>query len=186
MLTPKREAFAVGLAEGLSQAAAYRRAFPCSVKWSDNAVHVNASKLASDTQVRLRVAELTTATAAKSEVKLEQIAGELARLSFFDVRKLVRDDGTPLGLHELDDNTARAIVGLDVVSVGNAEMGVGQVLKFKLADKGANLERLAKLLGYFLVDNKQRTPPAAIVDLRDATPEQLRVLAGLRLGNAGN
>lgn len=182
MLTPKREAFAVGLAEGLSQAAAYRIAFPRSTDWQDKTVWARASELAADSTVAGRVAELRAATAAKSEIKLEHIAAELARISFFDVRKLVNDDGTPLGLHQLDDNTARAVVGLDVVSVGNAEMGVGQVLKFKLADKGANLERLAKLLGYFATDNKQKNPLGALADLPDAELMAKRdaLLAALR------
>lgn len=171
MLTPNREAFAVGLAEGLTQAAAYRRAFPRSVNWQDATVWRRASEMAGEGEVQGRVRELAAKTAQASEVKLEQIAAELARLSFFDVRKLVRDDGTPLGLHELDDNTARAIVGLDVATVGNAEMGVGHVLKFKLADKGANLERLAKLLGYFAVDNRQRNPLGPLSELSD---DQLR------------
>lgn len=161
MLTPKREAFAVGLAEGLSQAAAYRRAYPKSLGWKDATVWRRASEMAADREVQGRVAELAAATAAKSEVKLQHIAAELGRLGFFDVRRLVRDDGTPKPLHELDEDTARAIVGLDVMSVGNADVGVGQVLKFKLADKGANLERLAKLLGFFERDNRQKNPPGA-------------------------
>lgn len=155
-MTPKREVFATGLASGLSQSAAYRVAFPRSMNWQDATVWRRASEMAAEGEVRGRVAELAAATAAASEVKLQDIAAELARISFFDVRKLVRNDGTPLGLHELDEDTARAIVGIDVVSVGNADVGVGQVLKFKLADKGANLERLAKLLGYFERDNKQK------------------------------
>lgn len=182
MLTPRRESFAVGLAEGLSQAEAYRRAYPAALRWKDTSVWDAASKLAANTDVRQRVQSLAAATAEASEIKLEQIAAELARLSFFDVRKLVRDDGTPRGLHELDDATARAIVGLDVVSVGNADVGVGQVLKFKLADKGANLERLAKLLGYFAADNKQRNPLGALADLSDEQLQARRdaLLAALR------
>lgn len=156
MLTQMRETFAAGLAEGLSQAEAYRRAFPRSLNWKDETVWRKASLLAANGDVRARVSELAATVAAASEVKLEHIAAELARLGFFDVRRLVRDDGSPKGLHELDEDTARAIVGIDVVSVGNADIGVGKVLKFKLADKGANLERLAKLLGFFEKDNKQK------------------------------
>jgi phage terminase small subunit len=158
ILTPKQEAFSVGLAEGLSQAAAYRQAYPKSRAWQDATVWRKASLLASHGDVQARVSELRALIQAESVTKLKDIAAELHRLSFFDVRKLVRDDGTPLPLRQLDDDTARAIVGLDVVSVGNADIGIGQVLKFKLADKGANLERLAKLLGYFERDNKQRNP----------------------------
>ena len=161
MLTPKREAFAAGLAEGLSQASAYRRAFPAALNWQSETVWRRASELAADREVQARVKELAAKTAQATEVKLERIAAELGRLALVDVRKLVRNDGTPLGLHELDEDTARAIVGIDVVTVGNAELGVGQVLKFKLADKGANLERLAKLLGYFERDNRQKNPMGA-------------------------
>jgi len=149
-LTKPRETFAAGLAEGLSQSEAYRRAYPSALRWTDASVWQVASRLAADVRVASRVAELKEATGRASEVKLQHIAAELARLAFFDVRRLVNADGTPKNLHEIDEDTARAIAGIDVVSVGNAELGVGQVLKFKLADKGANLERLAKLLGMFV------------------------------------
>lgn len=149
MLTPKREAFAAGLAQGLSQAAAYRQAFPNSRKWSDNAVHVNASKLAAEAKVQLRAAELGAKAAAANQVTVERVVAELARLAFFDVRRLVDATGAPLSLHDLDEDTARAIAGLEVARVGNFEVGVGEVLKFKLADKGANLERLGKFLKMF-------------------------------------
>ncbi len=159
ILTPAQEAFAAALADpAVSQAEAYRRAYPKSRLWKDATVWRKASLLAAHGEVKARVSQLRAMVEAESVVKLNDIAAELARLSFFDVRKLVRADGAPLPLNELDDDTARAIVGLDVASVGNAEIGVGKVLKFKLADKGANLERLAKLLGYFEKDNKQRNP----------------------------
>lgn len=55
-LTPREEKFAQGVADGLSQAEAYRQAFPNSAKWKDEAVWVNASKLMA--KVSLRVEEL--------------------------------------------------------------------------------------------------------------------------------
>ena len=149
MLTPKREAFAAGLAQGLSQAEAYRRAFPSSLKWKDATVWRKASLLAADGEVQARVAELTAKAAAANQVTVERVVAELARLAFFDVRRLVDATGAPLSLHDLDEDTARAIAGLEVARVGNAEVGVGEVLKFKLADKGANLERLGKYLKMF-------------------------------------
>lgn len=157
-----REKFAAELAKGLSQTAAYRIAFPGSRNWKDATVWARASELAADSKVLGRVAELKAMARSEIEaattISIERIAAELARLSLVDVRRLVRADGTPIPINELDEDTARAIVGIDLVSVGNADLGVGQVLKFKLADKGANLERLAKLLGYFERDNKQKNP----------------------------
>jgi phage terminase small subunit len=148
-LTPKREAFACGLAKGLSQSAAYREAFPRSLAWQPDTVWRRASELAADGEVRGRVAELQARAAKANEVTVERVVAELARLAFFDVRRLVGEDGSPRKLTELDEDTARAIAGVDVARVGNDEIGVGEVLKFKLADKGANLERLGRHLAMF-------------------------------------
>lgn len=69
-LTPQRETFACELAKGGTQAAAYRIAYPKSVRWSENAVAVNASRMASNAHVRLRVEELRAKAAAANDVTL--------------------------------------------------------------------------------------------------------------------
>lgn len=57
MLTAKQEQFVQNIIEGMSQADAYRSAYSCK-NMSDNAIYVNASKLASDAKVALRLKEL--------------------------------------------------------------------------------------------------------------------------------
>lgn len=57
MLTPKQEEFAKAIVEGMNQADAYRSAYSCK-NMTDNAIYVNASKLASDAKVALRIKEL--------------------------------------------------------------------------------------------------------------------------------
>jgi phage terminase small subunit len=57
MLTAKQEAFVQNIIQGMSQADAYRSAYSCK-NMSDNAIYVNASKLASDAKVTLRLKEL--------------------------------------------------------------------------------------------------------------------------------
>lgn len=79
-LTPKREAFAAGLAQGLSQAEAYRRAFPRSVAWADATVWSKASQLAGDGRVRARVAEIGAKAAAANEFTVEQHLATLVTL----------------------------------------------------------------------------------------------------------
>jgi phage terminase small subunit len=148
-LTPKQEDFALGLASGLSQAAAYRKAYPAALKWADATVWREASLLAANPKVSTRVQDLLDRAAKSHEVTVERVMMELARLAFFDIRKLVGDDGRPLPLQQLDDDTARALVGLEVVPIGNDQVGVGEVLKFKLADKKGALELLGRRLGMF-------------------------------------
>ena len=57
-LTPRQEAFAQALATGISQAEAFRRASPSSLKWRDATVWSKASVLAKHAGVKARVAEL--------------------------------------------------------------------------------------------------------------------------------
>lgn len=167
-LTPQREAFAAALAQGMTQAAAYRVAYPKSLKWQDATVWKRASELAADGSVSGRVTDLVQKAADANEVTVERVVKEFARLAFVDVRKMSRPDGSPVPLHELDEDTARAIVGVEVVTQGNADVGFGQVTKYKLADKRASLADLGRFLKMF-VDRVEVSGQIGIADvLREA------------------
>lgn len=78
MLTPKQEQFVQNIIKGMSQADAYRSAYSCE-NMSDNAIYVNASKLASNTKVELRLSELRNELAKPSimtaQERLEYLTG---------------------------------------------------------------------------------------------------------------
>lgn len=61
MLTKQQADFAKGIAEGLAQAEAYRRAYPRSVNWKPDTVWSAASRLLRNSKVAARVAELQSA-----------------------------------------------------------------------------------------------------------------------------
>lgn len=61
-LTAKQEAFAQGIADGMTQADAYRTAYDAE-SMSDNAIYVEASKLIDNPNVAQRVKELKDALA---------------------------------------------------------------------------------------------------------------------------
>ncbi len=77
-LTPRQEAFAAGLATGLSQADAYRKAYPAAARWKDQSVWVEASKLAP--KVSQRVSELRAKAVAANEFTVEQHLRDLLAL----------------------------------------------------------------------------------------------------------
>ena len=106
-------------------------------------------KLVAKSHISESIRKRRDALSKKTEVSQERIVLEMKRLALFDVRNFFRDDGTPIPIKELSDDAAAAIVGFDVVSIGNAESGVGQVIKYKLPDKNKSLENLAKILGHF-------------------------------------
>ena len=86
---------------------------------------------------------------ARTEITQDRVLKELARIGFFDIRKLTNSDGTAKPLNELDDDTAAAIAGLDIVLIGNDTVGMGTVLKFKIAGKVAALELMGRHLSMF-------------------------------------
>jgi len=79
MLTAKQENFAQAIADGMSQADAYRSAFNAE-NMKDNSIHVNASKLMADTKVSLRVEELRERLTAKALWTREKSVRALERV----------------------------------------------------------------------------------------------------------
>lgn len=101
----------------------------------------------------------------RMELTVERTRLEIARIAYFDPRKLFAKDGRPLSIAELDDDTAAVIAGLDVLEAfegsGEDRVKVGEIKKWKLADKNAALDKAAKILGDYSIDNKQKAQPLA-------------------------
>lgn len=74
----------------------------------------------------------------------------------FDIRKLVKDDGSFINnLKDLDDDTALSLVGVEItetVLAGSegAETVLKRNVKLKLPDKKANRDSMAKVKGMFV------------------------------------
>jgi len=96
---------------------------------------------------------------AKVELDAERVMREIARIAYFDPRRLFHPDGEPIPINELDDDVVAAIAGLDIETrtEGRGETKTYYtVKKYKLANKVAALEQAARILGLFDADNKQR------------------------------
>lgn len=100
--------------------------------------------------VQERVQELCQRAAAANQVTVERVVAEFARLAFSSPKALFNQDGSPKRITDLSDDEAAAVAGFEVVSVGNAVIGEGQVVKVKLADKRAALADLGRHLKMFV------------------------------------
>ncbi len=100
---------------------------------------------------------------AQFRLTTERTLQELARIAFFDIRKLFNGDGSPKAVHTIDDDTAAAVVGLEVVEVwqgtGKTRTFVGYIRKYKIANKVYALDNAMRHLGLFEKDNKQKADP---------------------------
>ena len=116
-------------------------------------LEVKQSEIAARQDERLAAMELTQA----------RVQREIARIAFFDPRKMFHADGRPKDVTELDDDTAACIVGLDVLEEwegqGDDRVLVGHVKKYKIANKNAALDQASKILGLYEKDNDQKSNP---------------------------
>jgi len=160
-LTVKQEKFVQGLFSGLSQREAYRQAFNCR-RMSEKTMDEKACRLANADKVRARIDELTNELKSRTMVTIERVLAEYARLGFFDPRKLFNADGSPKEITDLDDDTAAAIAGLDVMEIwegrGDDKRFVGYLKKYKIVDKKGALDSIAKHLGMF-IDRQELAGP---------------------------
>jgi len=89
----------------------------------------------------------------RTEITQDRILAEYAKVAFFDVRKMFDKDGKPLDIQNLDDDTAAALIGLDVQDVYEDSVDgkkfMGYVKKYKMADKLKALEALGRHIGLF-------------------------------------
>lgn len=179
-LTPKQETFATGLAAGLSQAEAYRQAFPNSRKWKDEAVYSRASALAATDKVQQRVQELGQKAAAANEVTIERIVKELAKIAFGNSRDVMEwgPNGVKLkDSKDLDDGAAAMVSEVaETTSLG------GGSLKLKTHDKVAALRILGEHVGMF--PKKMELTGKGGKDLVPEAPKGVLVVPGVMSSDA--
>lgn len=161
-LTPQQEKFAQGIASGKTQANAYREAYPKSLKWKDETVWREASKMAGNPKVSTRVQELREEVSRAAQVETVQVVKELARIALSDVRKVFNEDGSVMHPREFDDATAAAVASIEFDPEGG--------FKIKLWDKNSAADKLMKHLGGYERDNKQKTDPLS--ELLKALPQK--------------
>ena len=171
MLTPSQEKFASGLAEGLSQADAYRRAYPRSQKWADKSVWERASRLAADVKVRSRVADLGAKAAAANEVTVERIVRELALIAFGNKRAVMT--WGPGGVKLKDSEQLTDDQAAQVAEVKETVSATGGSLSLKTHDKVKALELLGKHVGMFPDKVELTGKGGGPVAHHTVTPEEL-------------
>ena len=127
------------------------------------------SRLLSDVAIRVAIEGHQAAVVAKVQadagITLEKTLREIARIAYFDPRRMFDRNGQPLTIEQLDDDTAAVVAGLDVLEEwagsGQDRVMVGHIKKWKLADKKAALDMLMKHLGGYKTDNDQKKPELA-------------------------
>jgi phage terminase small subunit len=180
-LTVKQEAFCVAVAKGETGSAAYRAAFPQSLKWTAKTIHEKASRLLADDKVRARLEELRIPALRAAEIEVQGTMQVLRHILYADPRRYERDDGMLKPMPEWDDAMAAAVSSIEVSGEG--------VHKIKFWSKVEALDKAMKHLGLFERDNRQKQESLAIqinlVGGKPQPPSDIVVKANLVEGRRG-
>lgn len=150
-LTPKQKMFADEYLIDLNATRAYKVAYPKTKK--DATAAQAGSRMLRNVKVVAYIDERMKEREKRTEITQDMVLKELAKLGFFDIRKLFDDSGKPLDITGLDNETAACIAGLEVMDVyegdGEDKEFVGYIKKYKLSDKLKALELIGRHLGMF-------------------------------------
>ena len=124
---------------------AYQRVCPGV---SDAAAAVSASKLLRIAKVKAIIAEKCAETSEKLVLTREMCIAQYQRLAFSDPRKLFDAYGRIKPVHELDDDSAAALQGMDLDYQRNEAGEFTPVLKIKMADRKGALDSIMKAQGW--------------------------------------
>jgi phage terminase small subunit len=108
-------------------------------------------QLLKKTQVQEAITEAQRRREVRTEITQDRVLKELARIAFFDPRKLYDSEGIPIDIEQLDADVSAVIAGLKVERREDKNYYDIEITtkEYKLADKLRALEALGKHLGMF-------------------------------------
>lgn len=149
-LSDQHQRFAEEYLVDFNAAAAYGRA---GFKATGNAAYVGASKLLAKPEVQAYLRMRKEALAAKLEVSQEDVLRRLVMFTFADRRQLFDERGCLKPMHELTEEQAALVAGLEVreefVQVGKEKVFDGYTRKAKFVDPLRSTQLLGQHYGLF-------------------------------------
>ncbi len=98
----------------------------------------------------------------RTEITQDRVLKEYARIAFLDPRNFFDESDNLKSITELDDDTAACLTGMDIstrfIKNKGDDLEPETVKKIKFIDKKGALDSVAKHLGMFEKDNKQKNP----------------------------
>lgn len=146
-LTSKQRAFIDQYLIDMNASAAYVRA---GFRSRGHSAEVNAARLMKHPAVAAAIAEAMERRSQRTMIGADNVLRELARVAFFDIGNAFTADGALKPLDEMNEDTRRALAGIEINEIHDADgIVVGYTKKIRISDKLKALELLGKHLGLF-------------------------------------
>jgi len=145
-VTPKQESFVAEYLIDLNATQAALRA-----GYSPKTAASQGERLLRNVEVTQALLVARKAREDRTQITQDRVLKELARIAFFDPRRLLDADGKPKPIQELDDDTAAVLAGMDISEEyegsGEDRVFVGYTKKVKVSDKVGALSLAMRHLG---------------------------------------
>lgn len=119
--------------------------------YSEKGASVTGSRLLADPRISAEVEAANDKINNRLQLTVERVREEIARIAYCDPRKFFNDNGSLKAISELDEDSARAMAGIDCTELfegtGEDRAQVGYMKKLKLWDKNKALELASRHLG---------------------------------------
>jgi phage terminase small subunit len=135
--------------------------------WKGTRPDVKASKLLQRPHVKERIAQIESDVLAAAQISRVQIVREMGRVAFADIRKLYDESGNLKPIHELDEEAAAQLAGVEVEELfegrGEDRQQIGVLRKVKRWDKVKALADLADIAG---IRRKEPATPQSVFNIQ--------------------
>lgn len=137
----------------------------------------NANRLSTNEYVVARIEELQAVVIDKHGITVDRILKEYERLAFADVRELYGEDGRMLLPHEMSDDIAAAVNGIEYTSVTDEDGTViGRTGKIRMTNKTQPLSALSQMFG-LLEGDGGKTINNTQINIHVTPNEKVRTIA---------
>lgn len=134
--------------------------------YSEKTAVVQGSRLLRDVHISDAIEQANSKVNNRLDLTVDRVKLEIARLAFYDPGAFWNENGTAKPMHEIDEDSRRAIAGFETAELfegtGESRGLAGYIKKFKLASKDRALELAARHLK-MLTDKVEVTGDEAIL-----------------------
>ncbi len=106
-----------------------------------NGCRTGGYKLLLEPAVQAAIAARAQSRLARAAIAPERVLREIARIAFFDVRRLLHPDGTPRAIHEIESDVLATLTMIEV-----PQRGRGVRFRLRCLDKLVALRLLLEVL----------------------------------------
>lgn len=146
--------------------------------YSPGGARTIAARLLKRPTVARRIKRRQNEISRRLKLKADDVMREIARIVYFDPRKLFTPEGRMLEPHEWDDDTAACVQGIEVTETQVGDRNVKKI-RLKMASKTQAIETATKILRL-----QEPTPTNVTINLSDPKDTARRIAFLLARGEA--